>query len=473
VPARDAAPARFRPAIRQGRVAPQPGRPSILPRRLAFLALVLLALATLAAGPARAFTLIRDAEIERTLDRIAEPVLRAAALNPSTVNLYIVQDNSMNAFVAGGQNVFLHTGMITRLETIDQLRAVIAHEVGHITGGHIARRDQALRGARGIAAIGMLGALAATMAGSPDAGLMIGTGSQQIAQRSALAHSRSEESAADQAGLRYLAASGAEPAAMLEVMRFFRGQEALMARSQDAYARTHPMFAERLALLEDRVTALPAGSPPSDTDVYWHRRMVAKFEGFLLSPRDVLARYPGSDTSEAAALARAIAYHRLPDPARAVAQVDALIAARPDDAYYHELRGQFLLESGRAAPAAEAYRAAVARAPNEPLILGGLGRALLNTGDAAAVGEARDALQRSARLDPANAGVLRDLALAEARSGNEGAAVLATAERYVLEGRFADAERTAARATGMLPAGSPGWQRAEDIITIARRAQQD
>jgi predicted Zn-dependent protease len=448
---------------------PQARETTIIRHPLA--ALLLAAWLAVSAGPAAALGLIRDSEIERTLDRIANPILRAAGLNPASVNIYIVNSPQLNAFVAGGQNIFLFSGMITRMETIDQLRSIIAHETGHITGGHIARRDQALRGARGIAMIGMLGAVAAAVGGAPEAGLALGFGSRQAAERATLAHSRTEEASADQAGLRYMAAAGADPRAMLEVMRYFRGQEALMSNRQDAYARTHPLFAERLALIEERVSALPPGQPPSATDAYWHARMVAKFNGFLQNPRDTLARYPATDTSETAVLSRAIAYHRQPNQAQAMAHVDALIAARPEDPFYHELRGQFLLEAGQAAPAAQSYRRAVQLAPDEALILGGLGRALLNMNDASVTAEARDALARSSRLDRANAGVLRDLALAHARLGDEGNAALATAERYALEGRFDDAERNATRAATLLPNGSPGWQQAQDVITSARRAQ--
>jgi predicted Zn-dependent protease len=316
----------------------------------------------------------------------------------------------------------------------------------------------------------MIGALAAAAAGSPEAGMALGIGGQHAAERAALAHSRAEEAAADLAGLRFMAAAGAEPRAMLEVMRLFRGQEALMTSRQDAYARTHPLFAERLRLIEERVAELPPGAPPSEADLYWHGRMVAKFNAFMLNPRDVLARHPASDRSEIAVMSRAIAYHRLPDPAQALAHVDALIAARPDDPFYHELRGQFLLESGRAAEAAASYRRAVALAPGEALILGGLGRALVATGDPARMREARDVLAQSARLDPADARVLRDLALAHARLGEEGLAALASAERLSLEGRFADALRLAERAAALLPTGAPPWQRAQDVITSARRA---
>lgn len=449
------------------RARPQPGVPFV---RLMALCLGLALLVTMAALPAAARGLIRDAEIEATLARISYPLFRAAGLNPNRVNIYIVNSPEPNAFVAGGQNLFIHSGLIMRLKTLDQLRAVIAHEVGHIAGGHVARRDEALGGARGVAGLGMLAAIAAAAGGSVEAGVAIASASQQAAQRSALAHSRAEEASADQAGLRYMTSAGADPAAILEVLRLFQGQEALISSRMDAYARTHPLWSERIALLEERIRALPPAGQPNPADVYWHARMVAKFTGFMQNPGATLRAYPPSDTTESAVLARAVAYHREPSVARALAHADALIAARPGDPYYHELRGQFLLESGRAAEAAQSYRRAVALAPDEPLILGGLGRALLNTNDAGVVREAADALRRARTQDKADAGVLRDLALAEARLGNEGAAALATAERYALTGRFKDARHHAERAAALLPTGSPGWRQAQDVITLSRRA---
>ena len=426
----------------------------------------------LAAGPAAALTLIRDAEIEATVRRIADPLMRAAAVSPAMVKVYVVADPTPNAFVAGGQNIFLNTGLLTELDTIDELRAVIAHELGHITGGHLTRRDQAMAGARGIAAIGMLGAAAAAVGGAPEASIAIAAGTGQAAHRSALAHSRAEEAAADQAGLRYLAAAGGDPRAVVAVLERFRRREAMTGRYADPYALNHPMWTDRIAMLEERVAALPPGDPPSDDDAYWHARMVAKLDGFIDSPAETLRRYPDADASDGAAMARAIAWHRRPDEARADAAIGALIAARPEDAWLHDLGAQFRLEAGDAAGAAALWRQAVALSPREPLLLGSLGRALLNTGDERLTEEARDALKRSAELDRANGPVLRDLALAEARLGNEGAAALATAERFLLEGKPGDAARNAARAAALLPEGSPGWRKAEDVLRVTRRTKK-
>ncbi len=441
-----------------------------MPVPIRFLAAILAAL--VAAGPAGAVGMIRDAEIERTLSHIANPILRAASVTPSSVHIYVLNDRELNAFVAGGQNIFINTGLLTKLGSIDELRAVIAHETGHIAGGHLARRDQSRQGSKGLAILGLVGAAAVAIGGSPEAGMAIATGSQQVARRDMLAHSRGEEAAADQAGLRFMVSAGADPRAVVSVLERFGGQEALMPSQMDPYARTHPLWSDRIAMLEERVASLPKGTPPSEDEVYWHKRMVAKLEGFLKSPAQTLKLYPPSDTSETAALARAIAYHRQPNVALGTRQMETLLALRPDDPFYLELKGQFLLESGDAAGAVAAYRRAVEFAPKEPLILSGLGRALLNTGNDADTAEAREALLTSARLDRENPSVLRDLALAEARMGNEGAAALATAERFVLEGKMPDAARTAIRAADLVPTGSPGWRRAQDRITMTRRVKR-
>lgn len=425
----------------------------------------------LGSGPAAAFTTIRDAEIEQTLKRISWPLFRVAGVSPSSVDIYIVQDPQPNAFVAGRQDIFVNTGLLQELDGIDEVRAVIAHELGHVTAGHLLRRDEAVTSARGIAAIGMLGAAAATVGGSPQAGLALAVGAGQAASRDMLSHSRGDEASADQAGLGYLSAAGGDPAAMLAVLRHFRQQEALTAVMEDnSYGVSHPRWGERMTMLEERIAKLPLGKPPSEEDAYWHARMVAKLDAFIDSPAQTLRRYPPSDTSEAAQMARAIAWHRRPEPARALAAARALVEAHPDDAYYQELEGQFLLELGRAPAAADAYRRAAALAPKEPLMLAGLGRALLNSDGAAAAVEAREVLARAATLDKANGQLLHDLALAEARLGHEGAAALATAERFALEADWRDANRNAVRAADLLAEGSPGWRRAQDLIGMSRRA---
>ena len=412
-------------------------------------------------------SLIRDSEIERTLNRLSTPVFRAAGLAPQTVDIYIIQARSLNAFVTGGRNIFLHTGLLTDLDTPEELLGVIAHEVGHITGGHEARRAINLRNARGPALIGLLLGLAVGIAGGGEAGAAIAAGSQGFVQRSLLKYNRAEEAAADQAGISYLTRAGIDPIGLLQVIERFRGQEVLAVGNLDPYVLTHPLGTQRFSLLERRIAEQRKSSyPASDERMYWFRRMQAKLSGFLHSPERVLERVENEEESEFSLLKKAIALHRVPDPNGAVSTMDRLIAKRPNDPFYIELKGQILLESRQPERALPEYRRAVALAPNEPLIKAGLGRTLLQFRTKSADTEALDILQDARSDDLADAAVLRDLATAYERAGDTGMATLSTAERYALVGNVKSAVSLAARAASILPEGSPGWLRAQDILKL-------
>ncbi|MCL5778729.1 M48 family metalloprotease [Limibaculum sp. FT325] len=433
------------------------------------LAVGVIALGSTLPGLAQAFGLIRDAEIERTLASMSAPVFSAAGLSPASIDIFIINDPSLNAFVAGGRNVFLHTGLLIQLETPEQLIGVIAHETGHIAGGHLARRMINLRNAQGPALIGLLlGVAAAAAAGSGDAGAAIAMGSQSLITRNLLRFNRAEEAAADQAALDYLARARVSPEGMLQVLEKFRGQEVLSVGNLDPYTLTHPLSTQRVQLIQREVAAAQSRSFPDDPERdYWHARMRAKLEGFLSSPQRVLDKYEDAAETETVLYAKAVAYHRLPDQPRALAAMDRLLALRPNDPFYLELKGQLLFEQARPEEAVTFYRKAVAAAPAEPLLKAGLGRVLLALGTKSADAEALQILESARRDDPGDPSMLRDLAVAYNRAGNDGMAALVTAERLALGGDRKDAALHARRASTILPEGSPGWLRAQDIVALA------
>lgn len=434
-------------------------------------AMVLAAAILLPGGLASAATLIRDAEIERTLRLMARPVFEAAGLDPASVTVLILLDNSLNAFVAGGRTMVLNTGLLRRFDTPAPLIGVIAHETGHITGGHIARRSVVMQQMRGPALIAAaLAAAAAAATGNAQAGIAASMAGSTALQRSLMAFSRAEEAAADQAGVSYLDRAGLDPSGMLEVLRLFQGQEVFQSRRLAPWAQTHPLSAERIALLERRIAASTAAGRPMPPDmVYRYDRMRAKLDGFIDPPERTLARVEAADEPEGelSLYRRSIALHRLGRVDAALAVLDRLQQMRPQDPDYYALRGQILFEGGRPQPAAEAYRRALALAPGEALIAGNLGRALLAIGGSGNEAEALRVLEQAVRADAADPATLRDLAIAHARAGNEGQAALATAERLALLGDFADAARLARRARDLLPAGSPGWIRADDLLALS------
>ena len=301
------------------------------------------------------------------------------------------------------------------------------------------------------------------------AGPGVAAGLRESVLRSLFSFSRAQESAADSASVRYMRAAGISPQAAVEVLEIFRGQEALSVGRQDPYVRTHPLTRERLSRMRAEAARFKGESRTDKTTAYWYARMNAKFAGFIGNPAQTLRRLPKGDTGEIATMVRAIAYHRMPKPAEARKHVNRLVSLRPKDPFYHELRGQILLENGDARGAVAAYRRAANLAPKESLILGGLGRAMLARGSGASVKEALSILQRAYARDPRDPLTLRNLAVAFAKTGNPGMASVVTAERYALASNFKQAEIHAKRAQRLLPRGTTGWLKADDILAIARK----
>lgn len=428
---------------------------------------VLFALAVVLTGlPAQA-RLIRDAEIEYALRQLARPVLEAAGL-PGRIRILVIDDDRMNAFVADASTIFIHSGLILRTTDAAMLQAVIAHEAAHIANGHLTRRATAVQGASTAAKVGIALSLAAAAVAGGEAGLGLAAGTASAAQRRLFAHSRAEEASADQSAARFMASAGIDPQAAVRVLDLFRGQEALSTGRQDPYAQTHPLTRDRIRAAEGFAVASRVAQRDRSGDDFWHMRAAGKLSAFLRAPSWTLRRMRGR-TDETSVMRRAVAHHRTPDADRAIRTVDALIAARPDDPFYRELRGQILLESRRPAAAVEAYVEAVRMAPRQPLIRARLGRALLAAGRA---GEAAEVLERARADDPVDPATLRDLATAQAQVGDLGRASVATAERYAVTGRLQDAAIHAQRAAGLLPQGSAEWLRAQDVMSAARAAER-
>lgn len=439
---------------------------------LSVLTALLTVCALLAASPLRAgVSLLRDADMEYALRQLAEPVLAAAGLSPSQVRILVIDDNALNAFVVDARHIFVHAGLIMKLDSAAQLQAVIAHEAAHIASGHITRRLGNMRAARNAAGLGVLLAVAAGAAsGNAQAGAGLAIGAQSSALRQFLSHTRSEESSADIASVQYLLRAGIDPRGAVEVQEIFRGQEALSVSRQDPYMRTHPVSADRLRALR----ALVAGNPGridtarAKTADYWYARARGKLTAFKRAPNWTLRRAKDSPTADIAFLREAVAHHRQSDSAKARGAIDKALGLRPNDPFLMDLKGQILLESRNFDAAVQVYRQAADLAPREALILGGYGRALLAAGRPR---EALRALEAAQGRDYSDARILRDLAVAYAQTGQPGMASVVTAERYALQGRLKDAAIHARRAEGALPRGSGPWQRAQDVLLAADRAR--
>ena len=441
--------------------------------RLVRLVMIALMLATAGVQPAAAqesdISVLRDSETELLFKDVSRPLVQAAGLDPDSVQVILLKDPSINAFVATGQAVYIHSGLLQAADNVNQLQGVIAHELGHVAGGHAIRMQEGIKNATGITiATLVLGALAIA-AGAGEAGMGIMAAGQQAAMGSFLSFSRVQESSSDQAGARYLSTAGISGKGMIQFFNKLQNQEFRLAiYSKDSYARTHPLSSERVLALQTELMRDAAWSRPVDPDLEARfERVKAKLWGFL-DPKQAVVKYPESDQSVPAHYARAYAYHMSAYPEKAMSEMDALLMTSPNDAFFLEFKGQILLESGKPAEAIVPLREATERSNNAPLIAAMLGHALVATEDRKNFTEAKQVLKAAVSRDNQNPFAWYQLGIIYDREGDQGRAALATAERSNLENQPKIAFASAQTAMRAIPTGSPDWLRAQDIAMVSK-----
>lgn len=432
-------------------------------------AFVVFLASVLATQPAMAQSILRDAETEAFFDEISAPLIQAAGLDPKNVDIVLINDKSINAFVAGGQAVYLHSGLIDAATTANEVQGVIAHELGHVAGGHAVRFNEGASVASGISIATLILAAAAIAMGAGEAGMGIMSAGQQAALGKFLAYSRGQEGTADASGAQYLSTAGITGKGSINFFKKLQNFEFRLGIPQeDSYGRTHPLSGERISVLEDTYSADPAWTKPLNAK--WEgdfKRIKAKLTGFLADPTTTMRDYPESDKSTPARYARAYAWHKSAYPQKALEESSSLVAAAPDDPYFLELHGQILLESGSPADALVPLRKAVNLTGNQPLIAAIFGHALVATEDKANLDEAAQVLKAAVTKDNQNPFAWYQLGVVYEQKGDTARAALASAERYMMEGVPHFALPNAQTAMAGLPEYSPDWIRAQDINMVA------
>jgi predicted Zn-dependent protease len=448
---------------------------------LAIAAVLLPSIALLQAASAQQpnLTQIRDAEIENTIKAYAIPIFKAANLDTDAVRIVLVNDPSINAFVAGGQRLFLFTGLLMNATSAGQVIGVIAHESGHMAGGHLARLQEELSKLTIEAIIESLLTMGAAM-GAGASGGNIGGGHNYgspsanvgIAERNLLAYSRIQESSADQAATVFLDRTHQSTRGLLTFSEFLLQRERVSGLHPDPYIRTHPLTQDRVAFLQHHVDTSPYSDVPVPPALeMMHKRMVAKLYGFI-DPAQALRKYPASDTSLPARYARAIAYYRSGNAKLGLSILDGLIKENPTDPYFYELRGQILFENQRVAESVPAYEKAVSLLPNSSLLKISLAQSLIELNDASRMPQALKLLN-SVEDEERGGSYWRLVAVAYDRQGNVGMRQLAQAELSYAEGDRVSAVQNARKAQQTLTKGSPSWQRAQDIEFLAKKKKDD
>ena len=445
------------------------------PVRRALAVVTACALAVTTVAPARAqggLPLIRDAEIEQLLRDYTQPVLKAAGLAQQNIRVIIINDRSFNAFVMDGRRIFVNAGALMESTVPNQIIGVLAHETGHIAGGHLSRLREQLAQAQSQMIIAMLLGLGAMVAasksgrdmGNPSAAIL---GPQSMIQRSLLSYQRAQEEQADRAGVKFLNETRQSPKGMYDTFKRMADQILFLATGADPYTQSHPMPAERVSALAIYAKTSPYWDTKDSPELQLRHDMArAKLVGFL-ERRDTVARkYPATDTSLPARYARAIATYRHSDLRAAVTQIDALIHDMPNNPYLYELKGQALLEGGKAAEAIEPLRRAVKMAPNPALIQVMLAQAINSLNNAKLADEAVTLLRTALAREPEIPEAYSQLAMAFGRKGDLAQADLASAQAAFTRSDYKTARELASRAKTRFAVGSPGWVKADDIASF-------
>lgn len=423
------------------------------------------ATAVLWAQPAAAQSILRDAETEALFADMSAPIIKAAGLNPRDVKIVLINDDSINAFVAGGQIVYVHSGLLQAAENVNEVQGVVAHELGHIADGHVVLSEQAMKPAMKMQLLSMVLGLATVALGGGAAGMGMMAAGQQAAMSNVLAFSRNQESAADAAGARYLTTAGVTGKGMLSFFKKLQNQEYRYGYTNiDPFAQTHPLSAVRIQSLTDDLKASPAWNKPVDAKLQERfLRVKAKLLGYVSPPEQTLNKYPESDQSVYAHYARAYAYHKGGYPDKAEAEAAALIARDPKDPYFQEIEGQILLESGKPQEALAPLRAATMGSGQNALIATTFGHALIATEDKRNLPEAVKILKVAVQRDEDNPFAWVQLGTAYEQLGDTPRAALATAERASMMGDDRTAIQSARYAMANLTPNTSEWIRAQDI----------
>lgn len=415
----------------------------------------------LASGPSR--VMLRDAETEEAIKTWSEGAIRAAGLSPAQVHIVLVQDSSVNAFVAGGPNIFIHTGLLLKTENAGEVVGVVAHELGHIAGGHLIRTREVGENASLEALLGTVLGIGVAVASGDGAAAVAGA---QIGRGAALSrflsHSRVQESSADQAGFRYLSSSGLNPSGLVTFLDKLSSEELLPASEQSVYVRTHPLSRDRIEALKTRVSASPLRSAtlPSGWEET-HARIKAKLLAYVF-PQQVLYAYKSSDSSIPALYARAVSAYRLGHVKEALDLADQLTRREPRNPYFHELKGQMLFEFGQVKNSIASYEKAVSLMPSSGLIRIALAQSLIESSQD--LPQAIVHLKRAEQDEPKSSRIKRLLATAYGRLGKETEAQVYLAEEALMLGDHSRAVSMAEAVLAKLSPSSPEAVRARDVI---------
>lgn len=416
------------------------------------------------ASNAKSAPIIRDAELEIAIRLVANPIFKTVGYKPEDIQIYIVNSDQINAYVSGGKNIFIYTGLLSIAKDPNMLAGVIAHETGHIVGGHLLKGEEEARTSMVKSTVGYMLGLAAAAAGSPQAGAAIASGTQQVVERQALKYSRGHEEAADQSGLNSLDKAGLSAKGMLEMMEVLYGKEVAMYSNINPYMLTHPLSRERVDHIRAHLLKSPFANNMLSQDITnRYIRAIVKLDAFLKPTAKTLKKYPITDKSVNARYARAIAYYKIPDLTHAIAEIDSLIKQFPSDPFFIELKGQILFENGKLREAITYYDKSEALLSGSALFKIQLATVQISSEDSSYLKSAIANLEQALRIEKNNTFAWHQLGVAYGKQGQLDMSNIALAEEALLMGDKETAKKFIGLSKKYIKPGSPAELRLKDI----------
>ena len=408
--------------------------------------------------------MIRDTELESGLQRLMEPLIEAAGYPPKSIAIRIIIDPNYNAFVAGERIIYVHSGLLLKAKSVEEIIGVLAHEIGHLKAGHVPRRDAAIADANSANALAAVAAIAVAVSGGGDAAAGVLIGGHEQATRRFLQTVRYDEAVADEIGLKLLDKSGISASGLRDVMQRIAAQRALPESRQSPYYQTHPDAVERLRTYQDHVTRRTGKTKPINDEILaLADRLKIKLQAHVEAPQVIMAKFDDAD-APTHLYAQSIALYRRGALESALTVIDSLIGIAPKDAFFHEFRGDVLLSLAKSDAAAQAYKRAISLRPDSPQILLNYGRSLIASGKTESMTDAISALEQALDGEPKWAFVHRQLAIAYGRAGRLADADITLADEAVLIGDTQQAIKMAKRSLSHGTVGTDVKNRANDIL---------
>ncbi len=419
--------------------------------------------------------IINDAEINNYINDLSKPLLISSGLSHEFVEVNIIFNDRINAFVANGQRIFIHSGLITNSDEPEEIIGVIAHEIGHIVSGHLTRTREVISSAStagilaalfGVISVGIYHNSVEQVEGDLTAAAIFSS-ANSLSINSILKYSRTQELNADMYAINLLEENKISGRGLLKILYKLSKNDEINS-DQIHYLSTHPLNSERISIARNKIKESKYYiSQSNERSLKDLNNIKAKINGYT-KPNEYLEKFR-NDKTIPGKIAKATSLHKLGKNRESIKIFQTLINDNPKNPYFYESLGKAFLSDRKIKKSINAYKKAIVISDNNPLILLGYSQALISANNKESDYEAIKVLEIVTKKIEKNFSAWRLLEIAYGRSGKFGKSFLAGAEKSLISGKKNSANKKANEALKLLKVNSPDFFRAKDIILITKK----